>query len=789
MYVIAAIPSRLLFVVSLAAIFFISSCTTVRNYPVDRPFVYESTVEIEGQFKTDERKTLVNQMEQQLHDSVRARKVQRWVFWKRLSNPPVFDSLNIGKSESYMRAMLNSLGYFRDTMRHEVRIENSGDQKRTFINFIVTPGKQTKLDSVWYSLRRDSASNRPGNDTLQAITERFNNDKLLKKGEPFSKPLIANERDRLADLFRNNGFLRFTSEEILAIWDTVGIELIRPTFDPAEQFELIQAQRRRRQNPTADVEIRLRSAEDTSHLIRYYNGNVTIYPDVGPDTARYVPQHFKVGDYNVITYFNQYKPKVFAENIFIRKGALYRQRTYLRTLNRLNSLDAWALVTIDQVPREGTDTVDFIVKLTPADKYNFTTNLEGSKNIGTSFYEGNLIGLGVNLTLVNRNFAHAANQSTYNLRFGTELGSSDDEKLLSAQSLQAIFNHTTVFPRLVRPYEGIVKRLAPNLVDNGRTIFSFNLGNIERIKFFNVTTLNSSLGVELNWRNNLLGVRLPNIEYNFLNPGEDLEELIAKNASYRYIFNNGFVISSIANFSKADITKTHSSLKRISGEISGLFAGMIKNNSFLDSNLYRFAKIDAEYRRTKFIRRSAFAWRVFGGVGIGIPRSRMDTQNFYLPFFRQYYAGGANSMRAWQLRKLGPGSRVASFDKTIAPDRFGDMQLEANAEYRFYLGNFNGIIFNSALFTDIGNVWFLRDDPSMENEQFSVKRLWQDIAIGVGTGLRIDLGFIKLRFDYAYKLKNPSLEPAMDPMRPPKQWAYNWKPFNGQLQFGVDYPF
>jgi outer membrane protein assembly factor BamA len=156
-----------------------------------------------------------------------------------------------------------------------------------------------------------------------------------------------------------------------------------------------------------------------------------------------------------------------------------------------------------------------------------------------------------------------------------------------------------------------------------------------------------------------------------------------------------------------------------------------------------------------------------------------------MPFFRQYYGGGANSMRAWGLRKLGPGSTVKSFARTIAPDRFGDIQLEANAEYRFYLTEINGITLNSALFTDIGNVWFRRYNPDFPGGEFKFNKLWKDIGIGLGTGLRVDFGFLNIRLDYAFKVKDPS------PDRIDKQnkWFYQWQFNNGQFQLGVNYPF
>ena len=204
------------------------------------------------------------------------------------------------------------------------------------------------------------------------------------------------------------------------------------------------------------------------------------------------------------------------------------------------------------------------------------------------------------------------------------------------------------------------------------------------------------------------------------------------------------------------------------------------------SDLYRFAKLDAEYRQTQKLGRNAFAWRVFGGVGVGLPFYKTDSINLFLPFFRSYYAGGPNSMRAWGIRKLGPGSAIKPFDRNIAPDRFGDLRLEANAEYRFYITTFSGVIINSALFTDIGNVWFLRENDDFPDGEFRLSKLGKDIAIGLGTGVRLDFGgFLKVRVDYSYKVKDPTPDnPAAQ-----NKWFYNWQLLKGQLQLGIDYPF
>ncbi len=175
----------------------------------------------------------------------------------------------------------------------------------------------------------------------------------------------------------------------------------------------------------------------------------------------------------------------------------------------------------------------------------------------------------------------------------------------------------------------------------------------------------------------------------------------------------------------------------------------------MDINLYRFVKLDADFRQTHTIRRSAFAWRVFAGAGYELPSTRYFNDQ-YLPFFKAYFAGGANSMRAWPLRKLGPGSAVKSFERNVAPDRFGDIQIEMNAEYRFYLTEISGVKLNSVLFTDIGNIWSLRYNADFPGGEFKFTKLLKDFAVGAGTGLRIDFGLFLVRLDIGYKLKDPS---------------------------------
>lgn len=181
-FYVASSSVRLFFFCLIAALFFLQSCISVVKNPPSRPFVYQTNIEIEGKFSTDEKKRLTSQLEQQLHDSIRVRKVQSWILWETLKNPPVYDTLNVGKSEVYMKALLNSLGYYRDTIEYNADIDTvNTTQYRTTVNFKVRPGKLTRLDSVWYSMDRKDTSNLPGSDTLQQITLQSLKESFLKK--------------------------------------------------------------------------------------------------------------------------------------------------------------------------------------------------------------------------------------------------------------------------------------------------------------------------------------------------------------------------------------------------------------------------------------------------------------------------------------------------------------------------------------------------------------------------------------------------------------------------------
>ncbi|MGZ8509470.1 MAG: BamA/TamA family outer membrane protein [Chitinophagaceae bacterium] len=756
-------------IVAVSIIVGLASCTIVKNYQPGKPFVYKTNINLIGNFSNDEKDVLVTGLEGQLDDSMQVRKLDK-LLWGVMKNPPVYDSVNADKSIIFMRALLRSLGYFRDSIYYDHIVkQEQEDQLRTVVTFHVAPGKQVHLDSVNYNLRHPE---------LQHITDSTIKQAFIKKGDPFAKSPISAEIDRLTDLYRNSGYLRFSRDELVGLWDTLDVSLLQAVIDPFEQLEILQKLRERRENPTASLEIRLRSI-DSVELTRFYIGNTIVYPDYISDTTGLTRKVTVVEGITVVQHRNRFKPKIFPPNIYLPKDSLYRLRLYSRTINRLNLLGTWRMVNIDQVPHG--DTVDFVIRLTPAKKYSFNTNLEGS--INQSAIAGNLFGVGVNVGLQNRNFAKSANMTNSNLRYGIELG-----KTLGSgqfiQTQQVSFSHNIYFPRFVPGF----KLIPENYRDNFRTLFSFTAANTERRLLYNLTTINGAWGYEFQRRKWLVNLKLPNIEYSYLNRRDSLDTLIKYNPSLRNIFTDGFIASVIVNVTLSGGQGNRLNVFRVNLEQSGLLTGILRN-SFLDRHLYRFVKLDAEFAHLIRFNKSSVAFRGFAGAGYEFNSTRNPDKRNNLPFFKQYFSGGPNSMRAWALRRLGPGSTMKEFvGQQGTPDRYGDIQLEANAEYRFPIGKPLGIKVNGALFTDVGNVWFMKAAAGRpEEEIFKLSRLGKDIAIGAGGGLRIDFDFFVIRFDYSYRIKDPS--PALSDAANQNKW-FSYPFFKGaQFQLGIGYPF
>jgi outer membrane protein assembly factor BamA len=185
----------------------------------------------------------------------------------------------------------------------------------------------------------------------------------------------------------------------------------------------------------------------------------------------------------------------------------------------------------------------------------------------------------------------------------------------------------------------------------------------------------------------------------------------------------------------------------------------------------QYVKLDGDFRFFNVItRNNSVAYRFFMGAGYAYGNASV------LPLEKGFYGGGANGMRGWPYRLLGPGSY---YDPEDYFDRMGDIQLEANVEIRFPVYNF----IKSALFADIGNIWLMNEDESYPGGAFKFNRFYKEFAIDVGLGLRLDFNFFILRVDFAIPLRDPS-QPEGD------RWVMDqWQFSDFIINFGIGYPF
>ena len=193
----------------------------------------------------------------------------------------------------------------------------------------------------------------------------------------------------------------------------------------------------------------------------------------------------------------------------------------------------------------------------------------------------------------------------------------------------------------------------------------------------------------------------------------------------------------------------------------------VRYSQYIRADISASHKIDLGHKM-------ALAGRIFGGVGVTYGNSMGRS----IPFDRMFYCGGANSMRGWAPRTLGPGNKSMITD-TAYPAQVGDVRLEANAEFRFPIW----WIFQGAVFCDVGNVWYLRDtEDSNPEEVFHFDTFYRQLGFNTGLGLRIDVTFVVLRFDLGLQLHNPGMPEG-------QRWIHNLKWKNMALNFGVGYPF
>ena len=775
---------RIYFAIVTSLFWLLTGCAGVKDPPKGIPYVYNNDVVVRSDdLNAEQRYLLKEKLLEYLDDSLKVRTVSVLGRTRRIE-PPVFDSMNIDRSIRFMNGYLNSLGYYNAIFdSFTVRMDPKPDRNEIRVSntFYVSLGKSMRIEKLSYRFKSEE---------LQQIADSNRGRSLLLPGSFYSKEKVAGELDRLGAIFRQNGHMRINRSALLVEADTTDPLLVDLEAGPIEQ---ILSAYRRRTTPSISLTVMQRPGVDSAIFLRYYIDSVIIYPEASlkQDVAQMMQDttydamepapHFLIRSKKDL-----FTSRTIARNNYLVPGSAYNESQYFKTINGFGAMGPWEQVDgqsffrLDSVPF-----TDLHLFLYPAKKQTFQVDLEGSQNNNISVSNvlaGRFLALSLNTSHRNRNVFRNGTQSTTTGTVGFELNNTQSATNPNFfQTFIAYIAHSYSFPKLFRPFQYLEKR---GQVDVGRTNVNLSAFYTERFKFFQQTSVNTNLQWEWRKGRNSTTFSLPNFETVFLQQYQDsLDKVISQNPALRYAFTPGNILSSRLALERAINYKQQKyfGFYRVSGELAVPPGFRLFTNEF-----FTFFLMQGQFVNGVRFNRSSLHTRLYTGVGWDLSGKQGAT----LPFFRQFVAGGSNSMRAWVLRQLGLGNSLVS-DTASFTDRFGDIQIEANVEHRFRLFRFFGYDMQGATFMDVGNIW--NHDSNVDGSgKLQLKHLYRDLAMNLGFGIRWALSYLVVRLDAAYKVK--------DPVRDGNGWmdTFEWRGTNRTgayersnvgVQFGIGYPF
>ncbi len=671
----------------------------------------------------------------------------------RTGNPVVLlDSSLVEKSSKNMKGYLVNHGFFDA----EVDFSISTKDKKASISYEVEENKPYLLDSVY---------TRVDNPEIQGLLSNFSSNSFIKKGQIYNQDNITEERNRLEELLKNKGYYMFSKSYInfIAYQDTaaksIRIEQViqKPTFAESHQVYTLDSIRLRINPPTDEF-------ADRQIQTQYQGIDFSFYRD-------------------------RYSAKILASRIQLQKGKPYNRIDALETQRLINSLDLFRFVNIT-FDTLGTS-LTAAIYTQPNQKYQLTNQL------GMTITE-QLPGPFFSTALRNRNFFRAGELLELNFRAGLEgVASATGQGVYQSSEINTSLS--VIFPRFLIPFSPKTLQQLGKYNPNTRVQFGYLSTNRPE---YNRNAIKGQLGYTWATRNNRQSftinaadvsyIRTPYIQDEFLGILENLQN-DGNNLIWSFLPSliSSFSGQTLINFNRyGDFSARKASLLRIFGESGGTTLNLtnVRRNDSPDINYanFQWLKGQVDYRRYYPIsKKQTLAYRLnFGmsrpyGVSVGI-----------LPYEKYFFAGGGTSIRAWQARRLGPGSSTpitgpgGNYD--YRNEQPAEMILESMFEYRRKLFSY----FDMAVFLDAGNSWMIGRDDARPGADFRYDRFYKEIAVGTGIGLRMDFDFLVIRLDLATK--------ALDPARQEGQrWILDNIRFNKPLgekgqtvfNFGIGYPF
>ncbi len=679
--------------------------------------------------------------------------------------PVIYDDYQTNKSSKQLLLYMHSKGYYNARVSDTVKIR----RKKARVKYTIQTARPFKIRKFDFAIT----------DTLirNLVLQDTSGNTLLHPGSIFDFDILENERERMAKFIRNKGYYAFSKDFIDYLVDTAHNTR---QADIVMRIKLLSS-RNQDNNPV--------SFNHNKYRIRSVNVYVDLNQGFAKKDSSFViePPDTIILD-NTSFYFigkMAVKPGVLLSNIEITPDNLFSEESINKTYRQLSSLQQFKLINIqfeelsDSAGSPESKLLDCHIQLMTLVSQSYQAELEGTNS-------SNHWGVGGNILYSHRNLFRGA--EIFNVKFSGALEVQRDfsgttsENFLPNTFEYGIETNMTI-PKFWIPFNAgkVLRKYHP------KTSISFSFNHQKRSDYTR-TIRNAGFGYKWN-SSEFRKHRFNPVELNIINLS-DTSSAFSQYFDTLYLkhsYESQFISASSYSyeFSNQDIKKRKNFVfirSRIesAGNILTLLntiAGSPKTGNeyyeLLNNRYAQYVRSDIDFRYYQYLTRtSLLVYRGF--LGVGIPYGN----NHVLPFVKKYFSGGANGIRAWQIRSLGPGTFI---DDSSFPDLAADMKIEANLEYRFDVA----WKLKAAFFIDVGNIWAINRYDDRPGALFQFANFYKELAIGTGVGARFDFDFILFRIDLGIKVRDPELAEGSRMIWGSRKIGigdYVWN-------FGIGYPF
>jgi len=649
----------------------------------------------------------------------------------------------------YTATVLNNYMWNHGFFNSETAAQPVPKDKTASVNYRIRAGHRYKVDTVGFPT--DSSK-------LGKLISGQQKNTLLKSGKFFSLDDIKDERVRIDEALKNHGYFYFNPD-----------------------YLLVQVDSTLKGNVNLFVKVKERSPK--SALVPYRIKNIYIYPNFRTrvDTLLLWKDLVSYPNYKLIDTAKLFKPLLFEKIVTLRQDSIYSRAAHNVSLKRLVDLGTFKYIRASfERLRDSLPLLNASFYLTPNEKRSLEFLVSGSSK------SNNFIGSEVQLQMKNRNFLKGAELLDIALAGGFEKQVGGTQYSTNAYSLTGDIN--LYVPRFIVPF----RLINPHTPFVPRTKFNLGYEFLNRSDLYRLHAIRGGLGYV--WREtDKIEHNLTLLGFSYIQPSRitpKFDTLLQQDISLRQSFEKQFIIGTNYTFSfnepVTDQKWVATNVKfnvDLSGNTLGLITGAFKKNAgqktLFGIPYAQYIKISTDVSNFWKLNSSGLTWANRISLGYGYAYGNSET----MPFVKQFFIGGSNSIRAFRARTLGPGSYHSESSQIFASEA-GDIKAEVNSEIRTKLFS----IVNGAAFVDAGNIWLRKENPQKPGS--GLQGFAKDFAVGAGVGLRFDASIIVVRFDLAFPLRKPWL-PDKD------RWVIDkialgnaqWRRENLVLNIAIGYPF